>query len=189
MKWIGFALLVALLCGETTYLIVQQASNGSWRPWQKLSPPPEKAEHIAWFNGGRVVVETLSHAYYSCDLQNAPNCWQSTSWEQFAPYSAGLSWQPTSDLAPPYLPGAAEIKYVEEQLGEITVVAAVAINYDGTVHAWSGGGSIYDTIVNLLLPLCAAAGGLFVTLIVRPWPKKRRVATRAPRPQPKTAAG
>ena len=193
MKWIVFAVLVALLCGETAYIFVQRTTNGSGISWQKLPAPPQRADHIAHLDGDQVVVEAEDQKYYSCSFVNASACWQPIAPKQFEGNGYAELWQPSSEQAPPPLPAITEIKYVvDNSPADYAILVAAAIQNDGTVQSWRTGSDLYSQLLYLVSPLCAGTVGLFASLIlallVRLWPKKRKVATRAPRSQPRPPA-
>jgi hypothetical protein len=187
VKWMVFAVLISLLCGETAYILVQRASNGSGTPWEKLSPPPEQAEQIVWLTGDRVVVETASHTFYSCSLSGG-KCWESVGQEEFQPYFGGEPWQPSSELAPPPLSKIKDVKYVlDPASADYAVFAAYAIQNDGTVLAWRWGSGVISSVFEILSPLCAAGVALFASLIlgsIVTLRSRKRPTTRRPTAAP-----
>ncbi len=182
IRWLGFAILIALLCGETAYILMEGSNNGSRLAWQMLSAPPERAAHIAWVSGTEVVVETTSHNYFSCTIWSDQKCWKAVKIDQYQGQRFGQLWQPSSDLAPPQLPRATEIQYVlDSSPADFVILAAYAIEDDGTVLAWRQSNNWIDLLVNGLPAVFGGAVGLVGTLLVAAlacaWPQtpvKRR---------------
>src|SRR5690349_11845892 len=112
MKWLAFAILTMLLCGESAYILMEGTNNGSRLAWTPLSAPPERAARIAWVGSGQVVVESTSHNYYQCVTWPAGKCWEAVQFDKFQVQRGGQIWQPSSELAPPSLPRAIDIQYV-----------------------------------------------------------------------------
>src|SRR5678816_4287079 len=112
IKEIALAVLIALLCGETVFIVVQNDTNGSRTPWHKLDATPRPAKRIAWLDGTQVIVETADDIYYSYSYYETQASWVLVDGENYDSYKKLPLWQPTSDLAPPTLENVLDITYI-----------------------------------------------------------------------------